>query len=1118
MLRCMSDHGGATAGGADIEAPPEWVSLLTHRDLERRFGVTTAQRGLSYQRSGAVQSLVHGSKPGSILATVLGSRLYRTVVEPELLDDDGHFDVFGACSCPVAVDCKHAVALIAEAQARVPAIRGAPRPEAEQPGWERMLAPVVRQSLDTSRTGGAPLGLLIEVTAAVAHPWDTKRRHPRLELRPVIPGAKGGWIRTGIVWSDLQYSEPLRGFDPRQWEALSMIVLAQRIHANSYYLPGQWLSADSIGPRLWGMLEDAVAAGVSLVTGPRGNLSVALSRDPATTVVDVVREDGEVVVVRSMLRVPGTTARPVPIGTPAHGVFVPEPNSLILARLEQPLSTQMARLVDSVGPIIIPGDDAGRFLTHYYPALRQRAVVESSDGSVALPEVLPPRLALEVTFKEGHRAQLRWAFQYRVGEESMDVPLLPTAHSATGTAPRDAAAEEGLLASLDILGAVPGLLLPVPGKSRPGVVVQPILQGWPTILFIRDVLPALMDRDDVDVTIVGSPLDYTEVVDDPVIEVSARDIEEADDADLAQDWFDLGIAVRVAEREVPLSVLLTALARGDEQLILDDGTWFTLDRPELHALRRVMGEARALQDRESDELRINRYQAGLWEELVELGVVSHQSQRWAQSVGALLALEDIPQAEPPLTLAATLRPYQLDGFQWLSFLWDQRLGGILADDMGLGKTLQTLAMAERARVGGTLTPDAPLLVVAPTSVIAAWQSEAAKFAPELTVTTITQTVKRSGAALPALIAGAHLVVTSYALFRIDAEHYRGQEWGALILDEAQFVKNHQSRTYQVARTLRAPVKIAITGTPLENSLMDLWALLSITAPGLFPNPQRFSELFRKPIESGSAPELLATLRRRIRPVMLRRTKEAVASDLPPKIEQTLAVPLNAAHRRIYDTHLQRERQRILGLLDDVDRNRVAILTGLTRLRQLSLDVHLVVPDAPANVRSSKVDALLEQLREVIAEGHRCLVFSQFTSFLQIVRRRLTAEGIDYVYLDGRTRARPKRIAEFTEGDAPVFLISLKAGGSGLTLTEADYVFVLDPWWNPAVEAQAIDRTHRIGQDKTVMVYRLVSEGTIEEKVVALQEQKRALFDRVVDEGGLMAAPLTAEDIRGLLGA
>jgi SNF2 family DNA or RNA helicase len=360
------------------------------------------------------------------------------------------------------------------------------------------------------------------------------------------------------------------------------------------------------------------------------------------------------------------------------------------------------------------------------------------------------------------------------------------------------------------------------------------------------------------------------------------------------------------------------------------------------------------------------------------------------------------------------------------------------------------------------------------------------------------------------------VVTSFALLRLDEDAWRALPWSGLVLDEAQFVKNHQAKTYQAARRLPAPFKLAITGTPLENSLMDLWSLLSIVAPGLFPSPQRFTELYRKPIESDQSPDLLVTLRRRIRPLMLRRTKEAVARDLPPKIEQVLSVTLNPAHRRVYETRLQRERQRVLGMLDDVNRNRLAILRSLTVLRQLSLDVSLVDDSLAGKIRSSKIDTLLESLEEVVAEGHRVLVFSQFTGFLRLVRERLDDEGLAHVYLDGRTRDRGRRIAEFTDGDAPVFLISLKAGGSGLTLTEADYVFVLDPWWNPATEAQAVDRTHRIGQDKTVMVYRLVAEGTIEEKVVALQERKRDLFARVVDADGAMGAPMSADDIRGLL--
>ena len=351
-------------------------------------------------------------------------------------------------------------------------------------------------------------------------------------------------------------------------------------------------------------------------------------------------------------------------------------------------------------------------------------------------------------------------------------------------------------------------------------------------------------------------------------------------------------------------------------------------------------------------------------------------------------------------------------------------------------------------------------------------------------------------------------------------------WRGLVLDEAQFVKNHQAKTHHVLRRIRAPFRLAMTGTPLENSLMDLWSLLALTAPGLYPRADRFTQTYRRPIEAGAAPELLDRLRNRIRPLMLRRTKEAVAGDLPPKQEQVLTVELSPVHRRLYDQNLQRERQRVLGLLDDPVANRVAILASLTRLRQLALDPALVDGTARATRGASKrggpmpakVEALIEQLVELQAEGHRALVFSQFTTFLQIVRGHLADAGITTEYLDGSTRNRAEVIGRFKEGDATAFLISLKAGGVGLTLTEADYVFVLDPWWNPAAESQAIDRAHRIGQDKMVMVYRLISAGTIEEKVVALQQRKRDLFERVVDEGGGMSGAITAADIRALLAA
>jgi SNF2 family DNA or RNA helicase len=380
---------------------------------------------------------------------------------------------------------------------------------------------------------------------------------------------------------------------------------------------------------------------------------------------------------------------------------------------------------------------------------------------------------------------------------------------------------------------------------------------------------------------------------------------------------------------------------------------------------------------------------------------------------------------------------------------------------------------------------------------------------------LTDTLAKRRTTLQAAIAGADAVVTSYTLLRMDFESHASITWAGLILDEAQYVKNHTSKAYQCARKLPAQVKIGITGTPMENNLMELWSLLSITAPGLFPNPERFREYYAKPIEKNANALMLAQLRQRIRPLIKRRTKEQVAADLPEKQEQVLEVELSARHRKLYQTHLQRERQKVLGLIGDIDKNRFTILRSLTVLRQLSLHAALI-DESYADVSSAKIEALLEQIADVAGGGHRALVFSQFTRFLKMARAALENAGVECCYLDGSTTNRPAVIQEFKEGTAPVFLISLKAGGFGLNLTEADYCFLLDPWWNPATEAQAVDRTHRIGQTRHVMVYRLISAGTIEEKVSALAARKAELFSSVIDSDGAFSSSLSADDIRSLL--
>ncbi|HET7279468.1 MAG TPA: DEAD/DEAH box helicase [Dermatophilaceae bacterium] len=1093
---------------------PPWVARLDDDRLRHELGPATYDRGDAYYRSDMVLSVATGRNDEVLLGTVRGShgRTYQTVVrvaDPRPSPSSGFAEAWSSrCTCPMGSDCKHVVALVLTARQRLAS--GHPR---VRPTWESALADLVRDPPDEGAT--IPLGFQFEVVSPPSSRYaGSSAPSPRLRIRPVTTGRNGGWVRGGVSWRELEY-----GFGARPGAAerdIALAILAAARARRGYYTTEQQVYLDDLGRRAWHLLHDARQTGIQLVGVGKQAPEVELCQEPAMVALDARRRpDGSGLSIEATLRVPGHPDLALGgsqdevvglVGEPPHGVFVGSDCGLVLARLEPVLDATMARLVRG-GALQVPADDLPRFFAVYYPALRQRATLRSSDDSVSFPVVEPPRLGLTVRFEQpGHRCRLRWSFAYAVGDDVVRVPIVGRSEGVA----RDAAAEATLLTSLALLDAVPGLRVRVGGSLR--LVPETLLGGLATAIFASEVLPRLEERDDVLLTVEGTPLDYAQVDEAPQIEVSTNEVGE----DGRNDWFDLDITVTVGGEDVPFGPLFAALARGETHLVLDSGTWFSLERPELHALRRLIEEARSLQDRESKGLRLTRWHAGLWEELVELGVVTHQSERWSRTVGALLDLTSIPAPEPPSGLEATLRDYQLDGFHWLAFLWDHELGGILADDMGLGKTLQTLAMAARALERGTLTHEAPLLVVAPTSVVSTWVREAARFCPDLRVAAVRETARKRGQPLETVIDGAHVVVTSFALLRLDEDAYCRRSWSGLVLDEAQFVKNHQAKTYQVARRLPAPFKLAITGTPLENSLMDLWALLSIVAPGLFPSPQRFTELFRRPIESGQAPELLATLRRRIRPLMLRRTKEFVARDLPPKVELVLEVSLNPQHRRVYQTRLQRERQRVLGMLDDVNRNRIAILRSLTVLRQLSLDVSLVDDSLAGKVRSSKIDALIETLGEVLAEGHRALVFSQFTGFLKLVRARLDAEGIGHVYLDGRTRNRPARIAEFTDGDAPVFLISLKAGGAGLTLIEADYVFVLDPWWNPATEAQAVDRTHRIGQDKTVMVYRLVAEGTIEEKVVALQERKRDLFARVVEADGLLGAPLGADDIRGLL--
>lgn len=1051
---------------------------------------------------------------------MVGTAPYVTTAYLVEVDRGLAFDA-GECSCPVGYDCKHAAALViavVEGRVSVPNAGSASPPRqaaTDVPSWERSLLELI--DAPAAPAGERPLAVELSLQSGNAG--------QQLMARLMRPGARGGWVNGSLSWGGLDSWNVREGQYRSDHLALARefhAVYRSRRQAGGYYY-GYGEAGDRAldlsafdSPQLWSLLDEAARIGLPLIhDAPElGELGPC---EQGELLVDVRRNGKRGALATAVLRLDdGDAAELEPLlflGAGGHGLVCAERGGggegdehpgprLRLVRLTRPVPPQLQRLFLASEHLEIPAAELDRFAAEIYPELRHVADVASSDGSFTPPEISKPSLVLRASYGAAHALELAWGWDYRIGTQTRQAPL--------GVGPqisgfRDRRAERTILArtALDGTGLERCGLLDA--AARPVEAPVASFDGVETMRLTTEVLPRLEERG-VAVDVEGEPADYRDLGDSLTIGVSTAEIAGE------SDWFDLGVTIAVEGRELPFADVFVALAAGESHLLLDDGGHLALDDSRLESLRGLIVEAQGLADSPSESLRISRYQAGLWSELAALGVVTEQAEAWRRQAGALLELDEVADHDPPAAIEAELRPYQREGFGWLASLWELGLGGILADDMGLGKTLQTLAMVCHARERDPSV--GPFLIVAPTSVVPNWVAEAARFAPGLTVSAVTDTLKKSGRSIDEL-AGADVVVTSYTLFRLDAEAYREAEWAGLVLDEAQAVKNHQSKTYRCVRELPAPFKLALTGTPMENSLAELWSLLSIAAPGLFPDPKRFGEQYARPIEREGDGERLARLRRRIKPLVKRRTKELVAADLPPKQEQTLEVELHARHRKLYETRLQRERQKILGLIDDFDRNRFTILRSITLLRQLSIHPGLV-DEGCDDIPCAKLAALAEQLGEVIGGGHRALVFSQFTGFLAKVRERLDREGIEYCYLDGRTRKRDRVIERFKQGAAPVFLISLKAGGFGLNLTEADYCFLLDPWWNPATEMQAIDRAHRIGQTRPVIAYRMIARETIEEKVVALARRKAELFSGVMDDGDLFAGSITADDVRGLL--
>jgi SNF2 family DNA or RNA helicase len=599
-------------------------------------------------------------------------------------------------------------------------------------------------------------------------------------------------------------------------------------------------------------------------------------------------------------------------------------------------------------------------------------------------------------------------------------------------------------------------------------------------------------------------------------------------------WFELDMGIVVDGTRLPLAPLLATLFKRDRRWLdarqlaaIDDEESIDMLADDGRTIRAQAGRIKPLATTlielfgavGSGPLRLSRFDAPRLDELANLkdwNLSGMQSVRdMAQKLQASRMLTGAhSQAEPPLGLAHPLRPYQLEGVAWLQFLREHSLAGIVADDMGLGKTAQALAHVLLEKEAGRL--DRPVLVVLPTSLVFNWKNEAARWTPSLTVLSLHGLNRHS---VFAEIPQHDLVLTTYPLLWRDLEQLAKHKYHLLILDEAQTVKNAQTRAATAARKLNARHRLCLTGTPLENHLGELWSQFDFLLPGFLGDARSFAKFWRTPIEKQGDAVRSERLRARIRPFILRRRKDEVAQELPPKTVIVRSVELVGAQRDLYETVRSAMDQRVRDAIarQGLARSSIVILDALLKLRQVCCDPRLLKTTSAQGVTErAKLELLMDMLPALIEEGRRILVFSQFTEMLALIEIELQAASIDYVQLTGQTRDREAVVKRFQTGDVPLFLISLKAGGVGLNLTAADVVIHYDPWWNPAVENQATDRAHRLGQDKAVFVYKLVVAGSIEERILALQERKALLADEVLSDARSGEPKFDEQDLVALL--
>ena len=1125
----------------------EALSQLNDRALRRLLGARAFLRGYDYVRRQAVSDvqMEEISARGAVRGTEPEPYAVKLQVTPTGFNSD--------CSCPafpkINGHCKHVAALLIALRDQVRPKQ--PRPDPAQNG--------AGSTLHTSGVGGASGATAAGAELEMATAGSSRRARPRarkLAAQPagVAPGMGGGRGAPGVdAWTaepmppapkTIEYRMQVRPsaltvsmLDPDARTPLSATALlafqAQRPTADRDALR-VLARHESDGPRRVGVEvrgEDAAELlpflkGRRVILEPQ-MMELRFGDEPVRPRFDLeLSQDGQQVLVKAAFQRAGD---PRKFTTNQGGWFEGSPGWHVDAQegwarpLDRRVSPGAIRRLMRAPVISESIDNLPVLIAQGLPRVALEVGAELPDLSQVADVVdIPPTFRLRAggTLTEA-RVSLRAAYEdveIDVRADGMTPPVIVKAPKVTsgdddeelGRGPRrvradkratvircDIAAQQEATSKLRALGLK---------ADEDGQVF--LARGDDALQFWTEAVGAL-------------PEDWDLFIPDDLVDVQVRSTSLQANARVSSgvDWLSLRLTFESDGIAVTQDELARCLAEGRRYVRLSDGSFAKLDPEKVKAVLLRQAEILATSGAQGGKLPLS--QAGRIQELLDQVGKAHVSDGAKDLFKKLHDVDEIKVVKKPRNLKAQLRPYQEQGFQWLHFLHDIASGGILADDMGLGKTVQTIALM--LSVKSAIEKDAKAdgkkkfkaLIVAPTSVVTNWERELDKFAPSLNhmVWHGSERKERTDE-----LEDADVVITSYALLRRDEELLAKLDLTYAILDEAQNIKNPLSATARAAKRLKALRRLALTGTPIENRLSEIWSIFDFVSPGLLGPLDKFEERYGRPIDNGDA-KAASRLRATIHPFILRRTKAEVAKDLPEKIESDQFCELTGEQSSLYGAVLKEVRAQVMGEVErqGMAKSHIQILAGLTRLRQAACDPRLLgLPREFGDVDSGKLVALRELIQTSVEGGHRVLVFSQFVSMLTLIRNAMEEDGVAYEYLDGSTKDRHARVENFQREDGPpVFLISLKAGGSGLNLTAADTVIHFDPWWNPAVEDQATDRAHRIGQTKVVTTYRLIAKGTIEEKILELGGKKRELVGAVLSEDVGGAKKLTKGDLEEL---